>query len=478
MFLNISKKKEIRTLLLKVDNNQHPATIYIYIELQNKTETNSWKKRTGNHVRQQLQLAYTWILKGMQAQKYALQLKQHAKLWRPHRWIIGPMRPDHALGRLNFLMSFGYGIYYTMIAIFLSDIAKLPATHITLLVAISAIIGTIAGPLWALLADATKQHKLVLRVVQIATAIVVLLQPFANATWMSWTLMIIVYFLGAAFSPITDGLTFVVSQQKGNNDYARVSSYGTLGQGIAAFLIGASITWTGLTIICYAYATLMLVSLAIVRHLPTTGEQKASTTTWSLIKLKPMFSRKLLWFWLVVLLIFGPLQSFNAVFSMLYKDSGGSEAAIGNASFFGLFILWLALRYRQQWYSNRSALTQKLLSYTIIASIGMSWMAIYFLKSSWTFWFAYIVYSAGLALLLTSFSLKVSRLVGNELAGSAISILYAIISLAMFSSTALASLGTKLSGSVLITALLFGLITFAGFALLVYKQLIEVEEKQ
>jgi MFS family permease len=365
------------------------------------------------------------------------------------------MQEGKAIGRFGFLTYFGHGVYDSMLVLFLLGQGWSKA-EIALLIPISALTGIVIGPAWSMLADEVNKHKLILTISMIGMATCILVQSFSPPHALFWAATVLMYIFGASVSPITTGLTASYSARTEGN-YGKLKSYGPIGYGIGALLIGVVSQFTGLIIICYTFALILIGCVFVLRWFPT--EAKRDDPVWTKQTVHTLFNRKTIGFWITVILVTGPLQSFLSTFGLLYTSAGGNAADIGYATMFGYLIEWIALRYRQQLFKK---FNQNMITCSVVLVLGVSWFAIYLLQGTVTFWFAFAGHGVGIALLISTFDLQMSKIGGEKLTSSSIGVLYSMISVAMFACTALSSFAIKLTGDDYITALLFGIITIGG----------------
>lgn len=377
----------------------------------------------------------------------------------PHRWLLGPMSKATAIGRFRLLTYLGHGVYDSMIAYHLHDNEGWKMAEISLLLSANALMGIIIGPSWSVLADTKKMHKQILMLAMFGMSTCILLQAFSPPKIIFWIVMVLMYIFGAAVNPITTGLTASLAETTG--EYTKLQSFGPLGYGAGALLIGFLSQFTGLGIIFYVFTLILLGCVSVLRWFPIEAE-KGTSSVWSIQKMKPLFNQKMSGFWIAVFLVTGPLQSFLSIFGLLFQSAGGHAQDIGYATMFGYAVQWAALRYKGQWFDRWTLSVQQWITYGVVFIMGVRWFAMFIYPSMFTFWFAFACQGAGIAFLISSFELQMKTIAGHNLTTSGIGILYSVISLAMFGSTLLSSLATKITGNVLTTALLFGVVTLIG----------------
>jgi MFS family permease len=414
------------------------------------------------------------ILIGMQLHEKLK--KEKSKKFAPYRWLLGPMKQEEAVGRFRFLTYLGHGVYDSMITSHLLN-EGWKWSDILFLIIVSHVCGILIGPAWAMLADAVKKHKQVLILAMFGMSACVILQSISPVEELFW----LMYLFGASVNPITTGLTANLSKSKAH--YAKLQSFGPLGYGLGALLIGFISRYTGLSIIFYAFTVILLGCVLLLKWFPSENTSESSVQTIKqdstpkikLIRMglanvkKQFFHRKFIGFWVAVFLVTGPLQVFISMFGLLYEsvlDEGSPhsiQTGIGMATMIGYAIQWVALKYRKQWFDRWSEHTQQLIVFGVVLMIGARWIAIYIYPNSVTVWVAFAIQGVGIALLISTFDLQMKEIAGSDLTTSGIGILYSAISL----STAISALISTWAGNIETTVLLFGVITLIGLLVMI-----------
>lgn len=234
---------------------------------------------------------------------------------------------------LKFWLPSYYFIYYAGLASLSPFLAiyyqsrGLDGNQIGLLGAIAPLVGLVAAPFWAGLADATRWHK--------AIFTFAILGVIATSFWISaadsllWLIPAIAVFsfLGAPIMPLMDSST--MSLLEGRKDrYGLIRLWGAVGWAVAAFLMSPIIVQYGLGWAFYGYAALVAVALFVAIPIPM-GGARVTAPFWN--GLRSLFANPRWVFFLAIVFLMGTASPSISSYLYLYMKHIGAEALIGPA---------------------------------------------------------------------------------------------------------------------------------------------------
>lgn len=227
-----------------------------------------------------------------------------------------------------FLSFFGIGSLAPLLGVYLTDVEKLSGTQIGTILSIGPIIMIFFQPIWGMLTDATNAPA---KVLAIATGLTGIL-GFGYLAFHQYSLIIVsaifIAIFQSAMIPVSDSISITYAA-KHDYHYGNIRMYGSLGFGLAVFILGRLSEQTP-TIIFYAFSVTLLLGALISLLLPK-GEEGMEKTG-LLSGVKELFSlRKFILFLFITFLFFGPNLANNFYFGLFVHESGGSYTGIGIA---------------------------------------------------------------------------------------------------------------------------------------------------
>lgn len=225
------------------------------------------------------------------------------------------------------LSFFGFGSITPLISVYLSDVEKLNGTQIGLILSIGPIMMIFFQPIWGMVSDLTKAPPKVLTFTTLLAGIF----GFGYIAFHHYSLLLLTAILMAIFQsaiiPISDSISIKYTS-KVHYNYGNIRLFGSLGFGIAVFVMGRLSEYTP-TIIFYAYFISLSISSFLAFRLP---KESASTKVNLLLGVKDLFVlKKFIMFLIVTFLIFGPNLANNFYFGLFVDKLGGSYTGIGVA---------------------------------------------------------------------------------------------------------------------------------------------------
>ncbi|MEW9671038.1 MFS transporter [Ammoniphilus sp. 3BR4] len=255
-------------------------------------------------------------------------------------------------GPIISLVAYNY-FFYAINSIFISylpvyfSFKGITPVQIGFLLGIGPIISILSPPLWGYLSDKYKTVKQVLLLILLATVIVgtVMFQADTFGWMLVW--VIAFNFFISPISPLTDGLSYRVSEVYGIS-FGTIRSFGSLGFAATALLMGYMLEPLGMETISWfflGFGVMALLTCLRLTDAPSSSKPVSLRSIWAVFRRK-----EILWFLLVILTLSIPHRINDGFVGMYIEDLGGSTAAIGTAWFFattseavvfGLSMRWL-----------------------------------------------------------------------------------------------------------------------------------------
>jgi len=164
-----------------------------------------------------------------------------------------------------------YSLYYAAVACLVPFMVLyyqslgFSGAQIGLLAGISPLIVLVSAPLWTGLADATRQHRLLMSLAIVGAAGTALVFPSLRTLAPVIVLLALYAGFTAPIVPFADSATlFMLAGEK--DQYGRVRLGGTIGFGLTALVAGALVQVYGLKMAFWGYAALLLAALIICQR--------------------------------------------------------------------------------------------------------------------------------------------------------------------------------------------------------------------
>ncbi|MBU8878374.1 MFS transporter [Bacillus sp. FJAT-29790] len=222
---------------------------------------------------------------------------------------------------------FGVGSLYPLLSVYLSEVENLNGYQIGTIMSISPIMMIFFQPLWGMISDKTNSP---IRILTINTFIAGFFglgyMAFSGYYWIFLVAVSIAMFQSAII-PISDSVSLKYTS-KVNANYGNIRLFGSLGFGLAVFLMGRLSEHNPKVIFLSFFLSFLLASL-MAKKMPT---EKNPSKKNLFAGVKELLSlKKFLLFLALTFLIFGPNLANNAYFGLFIENSGGTYAGIGVA---------------------------------------------------------------------------------------------------------------------------------------------------
>ncbi len=200
--------------------------------------------------------------------------------------------------------------------------------RIGILAALPTVVSLVASPLWGVVADRLRLHKVLLPIAMIGNAIVVVLLLQMHQFVFLAIFVLLQAFFGSPIGPMADNAILEMLGEQGRHRYGSLRLWGAVGFGITSWIIGNLIDRTGLGIIAIGYPIMFVISAWMASHLP--APQIIAPPKFHDLK---RLVANVGWRGLVISMFFmGLCASIHANYFVLYmKGIGASSGLFGTA---------------------------------------------------------------------------------------------------------------------------------------------------
>lgn len=225
------------------------------------------------------------------------------------------------------LTFFGIGSLFPLLSVYLSEVEKLNGYQIGMIMSASPIIMIFFQPLWGIISDKTSSPIKILTATTFIAGLSGLGFLVNNGYLWLLGIAVCVAIFQSAIIPISDSVSIQYTS-KVRFDYGKIRLYGSLGFGIAVYIMGR-LSELSPKVIFLAF----FLSLALAALLAGKMPAEKSRPNRNLIRgMKEILTlRKFIIFLAITFLIFGPNLANNTYFGLFIEDSGGTYTGIGIA---------------------------------------------------------------------------------------------------------------------------------------------------
>ena len=224
---------------------------------------------------------------------------------------------------------FGVGSLYPLLSVYLSESVGLNGYQIGTIMSVGPIMMIFFQPIWGMVSDTTNRPTLVLGMTSLIAGIFALGYLFMDFYYGLLIVAILVAIFQSAIIPVSDSISLKYTSKVRYN-YGNIRLFGSLGFGIAVFIMGRlSEGFIGPTIIFYSFFICLVLSGFLSFRFP---KERAAAKLDLKAGMKELFTmKKFLIFLAVTFLVFGPNLANNVYFGLFVENSGGTYAGIGLA---------------------------------------------------------------------------------------------------------------------------------------------------
>lgn len=225
------------------------------------------------------------------------------------------------------LTFFGVGSLYPLLGVYLSEVENLNGYQIGTIMSISPIIMIFFQPLWGMISDKLNAPIKILTANTLIAGLFCLGYLSFNGYYWFFFFSVGVAIFQSAIIPISDSLSIKYTSKVKIN-YGNIRLYGSLGFGLAVFIMGKLSEWNPKVIFISFTVALLFASLLALK-MPT---EHTSMKRNLFSGMKEVFSHKrFLIFIGITFLIFGPNLANNNYFGLFIEARGGTYTGIGIA---------------------------------------------------------------------------------------------------------------------------------------------------
>jgi MFS transporter, PPP family, 3-phenylpropionic acid transporter len=236
-------------------------------------------------------------------------------------------RDIYSLQGFYLFVFFGIGSLFPLLSVYLSEIEKLNGYQIGIVLSLGPVVMIFFQPFWGMIADMKNLHNRLLTVTTLITGISALGYLFFEGFFLFILVAIVLAIFQSAIIPLSDSISLKYTSSAGVN-YGNVRLFGSLGFGVAVFLMGKLSEWNP-QVIFYAFFLTLLIAGAISLKMPRESAGKPNGLLSGIKDLMRM--KRFLVFLAITFMIFGPNLANNFYFSLFVEDRGGTYTGIGIA---------------------------------------------------------------------------------------------------------------------------------------------------
>jgi MFS transporter, PPP family, 3-phenylpropionic acid transporter len=222
---------------------------------------------------------------------------------------------------------FGLGALTPLLSVYLSEVEGLNGYQIGTIMSVGPIIMIFFQPLWGIISDSTNSPVKVLSITTFLAGVLALGYITFHGYYWFLLIAILIAIFQSAIIPVSDSLSLKYSSKVGYN-YGNIRLFGSLGFGIAVFIMGR-VSESFPASIFYAFALFLVIAALLATRIP---KEQTEAPTNLLRGVKELLTlKKYLIFLAITFLIFGPNLANNTYFGLFVEDSGGTYTGIGIA---------------------------------------------------------------------------------------------------------------------------------------------------
>ncbi|QED47847.1 MFS transporter [Cytobacillus dafuensis] len=225
------------------------------------------------------------------------------------------------------LTFFGVGSLYPLLSVYLSEVEHLNGVQIGTIMSINPIVMIFFQPLWGMVSDKMNAPIKILTITTFIAGIFALGYTFFNGYVWLFIIAIAVAIFQSAIIPISDSLSIKYTSKVKMN-YGNIRLFGSLGFGIAVFVMGRLSEWNPKVIFYSFFVSLLLASFLAIK-MPTENSSRNQNLLSGVKEI--LVHKKFLIFLAITFLVFGPNLANNNYFGLFIEDRGGTYTGIGIA---------------------------------------------------------------------------------------------------------------------------------------------------
>lgn len=225
------------------------------------------------------------------------------------------------------LTFFGTGSLYPLLSVYLSDVENLNGYQIGTIMSISPIVMIFFQPIWGMVSDKLNAPIKILTATTLIAGIFGLGYITFNGYYWVFITATLVAIFQSAIIPVSDSLSLKYTSKVKIN-YGNIRLFGSLGFGIAVFVMGR-LSELSPEIIFYSFFISLLFASFLASRMPFEKNTKNQNLFAGVKEI--LFHKKFLVFLGITFLVFGPNLANNTYFGLYIDGSGGTYTGIGIA---------------------------------------------------------------------------------------------------------------------------------------------------
>lgn len=234
-----------------------------------------------------------------------------------------------------FLSYFALGTLLPLLPVYLNENLGMEQNMIGYILSFMPLVGIVGQPIWGYISDKTKAYKKILFFITAVATITGFLLGITKNITTTFVIVLIFSFFRCAIGPLSDRFALEYSKD-GETSFGAIRLWGSIGYAVAGLVIGQIAKVTGLFIIFYIFVGVHLMVLFCLKFFPkenvTEGyilKQNALITDFK----KLMKIKEFIFIIIISMILYGPLLSNNAYFSMYVVKQGGDLSIVGSLFF-------------------------------------------------------------------------------------------------------------------------------------------------
>ncbi|PLR80818.1 MFS transporter [Bacillus canaveralius] len=225
------------------------------------------------------------------------------------------------------LAFFAFGSLFPLLSVYLSETVGLNGYQIGTIMSVGPIVMIFFQPIWGVISDKTNAPTRVLSITTFLAGAFGLGYIFSDDYILFFITATAIAVFQSAIIPVSDSISLKYTSKVRVN-YGNVRLFGSLGFGIAVFIMGR-LSEQNPSVIFYAFFLALTLAALLAFRIP---KEKAPVNKQLLSGVKEILTfKKFIIFLAITFLIFGPNLANNTYFGLFVEDSGGTYTGIGIA---------------------------------------------------------------------------------------------------------------------------------------------------
>lgn len=227
------------------------------------------------------------------------------------------------------LTFFGVGSISPLLSVYMSQVIDFSGYQIGTIMSIGPIMMIFFQPIWGMLSDRLNAPIRVLTTSTLMAALISLGYLYFQTYLGFFMIAVLVALFQSAIIPISDSVSLAYCSKVKIN-YGSIRLYGSLGFGLAVFVMGR-LSEINEEVIFYSFFIALLVAAFLATRLPHENTKDSRNKRLLTGMREMLMYKKFLLFLGITFMIFGPNLANNVYFGLFVEKQGGSYTGIGIA---------------------------------------------------------------------------------------------------------------------------------------------------